>query len=89
MFLNHIVTQTLKDLEQRKKAYSPSEMMLHAVAQPPPRDLLEALRARKVVDDANTSANTAVGSAVTSNQPQVHLIAEVKRAWCYCDLCSN
>src|SRR5260370_35337043 len=80
MFLNQIVTQTLKDLEQRKKACSPSEMMLHAVAQPPPRDLLEALRARRVVDIANTPANIAIGDAVTSNQPQVHLIAEGKRA---------
>src|SRR5256885_1321233 len=73
MFLNQIVTQTLKDLEQRKKACSPSEMMLHAVAQPPPRDLLEALHTRRVVD-------TAIGGTVTSNQTQVHLIAEVKRA---------
>src|SRR5437764_14929212 len=80
MFLNQIVTQTLKDLEQRKKACSPSEMMLHAVAQPPPRDLLEAFRARRVVDTANTPANTAIGGTVTSNQSQVHLIAEVKRA---------
>ncbi|TME66755.1 MAG: indole-3-glycerol-phosphate synthase, partial [Chloroflexi bacterium] len=45
----------------------------HAVAQPPPRDLLEALSARRVVD-------TAIGGTDTSNQPQVHLIAEVKRA---------
>ena len=80
MFLNQIVTQTLKDLEQRKKACSPSEMMLHAAAQPPPRDLLQALHTRSVVDDANTPANTTIGSVVTSNQPQVHLIAEVKRA---------
>lgn len=80
MFLNQIVTQTLKDLEQRKKACSLSEIMLHAVAQPPPRDLLEALRTRKVADGANTPANSVIDSAVTSNRLQVHLIAEVKRA---------
>src|SRR5437764_5779410 len=73
MFLNQIVTQTLKGLEQRKKGCSSSEMLLHAVAHPPPRNLLEALRARRIVD-------TAIGGTVTSNQTQVHLIAEVKRA---------
>lgn len=80
MFLDQIVTQTLKDLEQRKNECSLSEMMLHAVAQPLPRDLLEALHTRRVVDTLNTPANTAIGGTVTSNQPQVHLIAEVKRA---------
>ena len=45
MFLDQIVTQTRLDLEQRKQERSLEEMMHLAMAQPPPRDLLEAIRA--------------------------------------------
>jgi indole-3-glycerol phosphate synthase/phosphoribosylanthranilate isomerase len=44
MFLDHIVAQTRLDLEQRKQERSLEEMMLLAMAQPPPRDLLETIR---------------------------------------------
>ncbi|MFL5628868.1 MAG: bifunctional indole-3-glycerol-phosphate synthase TrpC/phosphoribosylanthranilate isomerase TrpF [Ktedonobacteraceae bacterium] len=44
MFLDRIVTQTLLDLEQRKRALPVEEMQRLAVIQPAPRDLLEALR---------------------------------------------
>src|SRR5256714_14061419 len=44
MFLDRIVAQTRIDLEQRKRERSLEEMMRLAVAQPPPRDLLETIR---------------------------------------------
>src|SRR5260370_33536588 len=44
MFLDQIVTQTRRDLEQRKQERPLEEMMRLAIAQPPPRDLLEAIR---------------------------------------------
>ena len=44
MFLDQIVTQTRLDLEQRKQERSLGEMMRLAMAQPPPRDLLETIR---------------------------------------------
>src|SRR5207237_42672 len=44
MFLDQIVTQTRLDLEQRKQERPLEEMMRLAIAQPPPRDLLEAIR---------------------------------------------
>src|SRR5437764_8889771 len=44
MFLDRIVAQTRIDLEQRKQERSLEEMMRLAVAQPPPRDLLETIR---------------------------------------------
>src|SRR2546421_982426 len=44
MFLDRIVAQTRLDLEQRKQVRSLEEMMRLAIAQPPPRDLLEAIR---------------------------------------------
>ena len=43
MFLDRIVAQTRIDLEQRKRERSLEEMMRLAVAQPPPRDLLETI----------------------------------------------
>src|SRR5437588_10822137 len=44
MFLDQIVTQTRLDLEQRKQERPLEEMMRLAMSQPPPRDLLEAIR---------------------------------------------
>src|SRR5256884_4817008 len=44
MFLERIVAQTRLDLEQRKQERPLEEMMRLAMAQPPPRDLLEAIR---------------------------------------------
>ncbi|MFL5657936.1 MAG: bifunctional indole-3-glycerol-phosphate synthase TrpC/phosphoribosylanthranilate isomerase TrpF [Ktedonobacteraceae bacterium] len=44
MFLDRIVAQTRIDLEQRKRERSLDEMMRLAVAQSPPRDLLETIR---------------------------------------------
>ncbi len=44
MFLDRIVAQTRLDLEQRKQERPLEEMMRLAMAQPPPRDLLEAIR---------------------------------------------
>src|SRR5437588_10356861 len=44
MFLDRIVAQTRLDLEQRKQELPLEEMMRLAMAQPPPRDLLEAIR---------------------------------------------
>jgi indole-3-glycerol phosphate synthase / phosphoribosylanthranilate isomerase len=46
MFLDQIVSQTRADLEQRKRAVPLEELQRLAVAQPAPRDLLEALRPR-------------------------------------------
>jgi len=79
MFLDQIVSQTLKDLEQRKQECSLSEMMLLAAAQPPPRDLLEALRPKRSADSVNESAG-AEQDAFANNQTEIRLIAEVKRA---------
>src|SRR6266550_8617073 len=47
MFLDRIVAQTRLDLEQRKQERSLEEMMRLAIAQPLPRDLLEAIRPRR------------------------------------------
>lgn len=87
MFLEQIVSQTLIDLEQRKQELPLAEMMLHAVAQPPPRDLLEALRPPQSpisVDDpaaATQSYHNQVAQTHTaSNKSRICLIAEVKRA---------
>ena len=44
MFLERIVAQTRLDLEQRKQERPLEEMMRLAIAQPPPRDLLETIR---------------------------------------------
>src|SRR3989440_1586896 len=44
MFLDQILTQTRLDLEQRKQERPLEEMMRLAIAQPPPRDLLETIR---------------------------------------------
>src|SRR3989440_4084244 len=44
MFLDRIVAQTRLDLEQRKQERPLEEMMRLAIAQTPPRDLLEAIR---------------------------------------------
>ena len=44
MFLDRIVAQTRLDLEQRKQERPLEEMMRLAIAQPPPRDLLETIR---------------------------------------------
>src|SRR5947209_2800621 len=44
MFLDQILTQTRLDLEQRKQERPLEEMMRLAMSQPPPRDLLEAIR---------------------------------------------
>ena len=44
MFLDRIVAQTRLDLEQRKQERPLEEMMRLAMSQPPPRDLLEAIR---------------------------------------------
>ena len=44
MFLDQIVAQTRLDLEQRKQERPLEEMMRLAMAQPPPRDLLKAIR---------------------------------------------
>src|SRR5437868_3288869 len=40
MFLDHIVKQTLADLEERKREIPLEEVQLRAALQPPPRDLL-------------------------------------------------
>src|SRR6266480_851330 len=47
MFLERIVAQTRLDLERRKQERPLEEMMRLAIAQPPPRDLLEAIRPRR------------------------------------------
>ena len=73
MFLEQIVSQTLMDLEQRKQELPLAEMMLSAVAQPPPRDLLEALR-------PSHSPGDHMGSPLQWTKSQIRLIAEVKRA---------
>src|SRR6266702_3511921 len=73
MFLEQIVSQTLMDLEQRKQELPLAEMMLRAVAQPPPRDLLEALQPSLLPGDH-------MGSPLQWTKSQIRLIAEVKRA---------
>jgi len=60
-------------LEQRKQELPLAEMMLRAVAQPPPRDLLEALRPSHSPSDHK-------GSPLQWTKSQIRLIAEVKRA---------
>src|SRR6266516_2880099 len=47
MFLDRILAQTHIELEQRKQAHSLEEMQRLAASQPPPRDLLAALRPRE------------------------------------------
>ncbi len=79
MFLDQIVSQTLQDLEQRKQECSLSEMMLLAVAQPPPRDLLEALRPNRNADSVGKLTGVAQDT-FANNQTEIRLIAEVKRA---------
>src|SRR6266516_4105265 len=49
MFLDHIVTQTSIDLEQRKRELPPETLQRLAVRQPEPRDLLAALRDKRHV----------------------------------------
>lgn len=49
MFLDRIVAQTRLDLEQRKQEVPLAEMQQRAAAQPQPRDMLEAFRARSGV----------------------------------------
>ncbi|HEY6411194.1 MAG TPA: indole-3-glycerol phosphate synthase TrpC, partial [Ktedonobacteraceae bacterium] len=68
MFLEQIVSQTLIDLEQRQQELPLAEMMLRAVAQSPPRDLLEGLSQPRGI------------SRIPRKKSQVRLIAEVKRA---------
>ena len=77
MFLEQIVSQTLIDLEQRKQEIPLAEMMLRAVAQPPPRDLVEALRPPP---GRPYELERPQGSPLQWTKPQVRLIAEVKRA---------
>ncbi|HET9919193.1 MAG TPA: bifunctional indole-3-glycerol-phosphate synthase TrpC/phosphoribosylanthranilate isomerase TrpF [Ktedonobacteraceae bacterium] len=66
MFLERIVTQTRDDLAQRQRERSLAEVQRLAAMQPPPRDLLTALR-----PEADQSGQA---------QHIVRLIAEVKRA---------
>ena len=74
MFLEQIVSQTLMDLEQRKQELPLAEMMLRAVAQPPPRGSWpEALRPSRSPGDHK-------GSPLQWTKSQIRLIAEVKRA---------
>ena len=49
MFLDRIVTQTRQDLEQRKRECSLEEMRARAIAQPAPRDFLNAFTPRSRV----------------------------------------
>jgi indole-3-glycerol phosphate synthase/phosphoribosylanthranilate isomerase len=77
MFLDQIVSQTLIDLEQRKQEIPLGEMMLHAATQPPSRDLVEALR---LPPGRPHEPGRPQGSPLQWTKPQVHLIAEVKRA---------
>jgi indole-3-glycerol phosphate synthase/phosphoribosylanthranilate isomerase len=77
MFLEQIVAQTHMDVKQRKQELPLTEMMLRAVAQPPPRDLLEALRPEGTEE---RNSLRPYGSPISRNTSQIRLIAEVKRA---------
>jgi indole-3-glycerol phosphate synthase/phosphoribosylanthranilate isomerase/anthranilate synthase/indole-3-glycerol phosphate synthase/phosphoribosylanthranilate isomerase len=77
MFLEQIVAQTHMDVKQRKQELPLTEMMLRAVTQPPPRDLLEALRPGGTEERNLLRPN---GSPISRNTSQIRLIAEVKRA---------
>jgi indole-3-glycerol phosphate synthase/phosphoribosylanthranilate isomerase len=77
MFLEQIVAQTHMDVKQRKQEIPLTEMMLRAAAQPPPRDLLEALRPGGTEE---RNSLRPYGSPISRNTSQIRLIAEVKRA---------
>jgi indole-3-glycerol phosphate synthase/phosphoribosylanthranilate isomerase len=83
MFLEQIVSQTLVDLEQHKQELPLAEMMRRAASQPPPRDLLSALRPMQsqisTEDPAIYHNQVAQIDAIGYNS-QIRLIAEVKRA---------
>ncbi len=49
MFLDRIVTQTIKDVEQRKQVCPLEEIQRRAIAQPRPRDFLDAFEPRSKV----------------------------------------
>src|SRR5689334_22001482 len=49
MFLNRIVTQTQTDLEVRKREVPLADLQRQALAQPKPRDLLEAFEPRSQI----------------------------------------
>ncbi len=77
MFLEQIVSQTYMDVKQRKQELPLAEMMLRAAAQPPPRDLLAALRPGGTEERNSLRPNS---SPISRNTSQIRLIAEVKRA---------
>ncbi len=83
MFLEQIVSQTLIDLEQRKHEIPLAEMMLRAATQPPPLDLLAALRpiqSQISTGDQGIYNNQVPQIDGTGYNSQIRLIAEVKRA---------
>jgi indole-3-glycerol phosphate synthase len=83
MFLKQIVSRTLVDLEQHKQEIPLAEMIQRAAAQPPPRDLLAALRPTQSLISADDPAiyhNQVVQIDTTGYKSQTRLIAEVKRA---------
>src|SRR5215472_3483012 len=79
MFLQRIVEQTRLDLVERKQRCPLEEIQRLAIAQPPPRDMLQALVGTGSAQDTGQGQAPSAPTAPV-RRSRVHLIAEVKRA---------